>query len=91
MALTTTGFYMEDLKLSLVVSHGQEPEVVKQTAATALVDGHNLLGQSLLSVAVHTHTHTHTHTHRKTEIETDRESVTKLPPRIQCLQYHQTL
>ena len=44
---------MEDLKLSLVSSLGQEPEVVKQTAATALVDGHNLLGQSLLSLVMY--------------------------------------
>lgn len=37
-------YYMDDLKLKLVASVETEPEIVKQTAATALVDGHNLLG-----------------------------------------------
>ncbi|XP_070210571.1 uncharacterized oxidoreductase YjmC-like isoform X2 [Littorina saxatilis] len=37
-------FYIEDLLLSMVASVGTEPQVVKETAATALVDGHNLLG-----------------------------------------------
>ncbi|KAK7109475.1 hypothetical protein V1264_013509 [Littorina saxatilis] len=36
--------YLDGLRLSTMTSVGTEPEVVKETAATALVDGHNLLG-----------------------------------------------
>ncbi|XP_076461628.1 putative oxidoreductase YjmC [Babylonia areolata] len=43
--LRRLNYYMQDLlKANVSTSATQEPEVVKETAATALVDGHNLLG-----------------------------------------------
>ncbi|KAL8603674.1 hypothetical protein ACOMHN_017171 [Nucella lapillus] len=42
--LNRLDFYMQDVVRSHVTKEHREPEVVKETAATALVDGHNLLG-----------------------------------------------
>ncbi|KAL5006862.1 hypothetical protein ScPMuIL_015668 [Solemya velum] len=42
--LNRLDMYMKELESGIAVSGDVEPTVVKQTAATALVDGHNVLG-----------------------------------------------
>ena len=41
--LLSSEIYVQDLEHGLAVSN-REPELVRETAATAYVDGHNLLG-----------------------------------------------
>jgi len=42
-----TGLYPRDVKSGIICGGGKEPTIVKETIATALVQGHNLLGRSV--------------------------------------------
>jgi len=43
--LLSLDVYSRSIQLGIACGGGKEPSIIRQTAATAAVDGHNLLGK----------------------------------------------